>query len=307
MEAIIKLTEITKKFKDRVAVDQVSTVIEQGELVAILGPNGAGKSTTIMMMLGLLEPSSGKVEVFQSHPKEKRVRSLIGAMLQEVSIIDALTVKEVIQLFRSYYPAPMSFDELVNLTGLEEKDLSKRAEKLSGGQKRRLSFALALAGDPYLLFFDEPTVGMDTISRKRFWLTIQELNRRGKTIIFTTHYLQEADDIAKRILLFNEGKIIEDGTPADIKRKLTVSSVSFVVNDLASLAWLKSLPYVTKVVEKDGRIYVETEQTDEVLTALFAGEHKVRGIEIHRGRLDEAYEQLTRKDDLQDESSIDAM
>lgn len=298
MEQVISIQKVTKKFKDKMAVNELSFSIQKGEVVAILGPNGAGKSTTILMMLGLLEATNGKIEVFQNSPKEKSVREKIGAMLQEVSVIDALKVKEVLQLFRSYYEKPMDFEELVILTGLNKEDLKKRADKLSGGQKRRLGFALALAGDPDLLFFDEPTVGMDISARKRFWDTVTTLKERGKTIIFSTHYLQEADDVAERILLFHNGKLVADGTPHDIKNKLTKQSVSFMEKNGVPLSEIRSLPFVTEVYIKEHRIFVVTEQTDEVLAYLFEKKLGVTGIEIEKGRLDEAFEQLTKNKEV---------
>lgn len=293
MDSIVVLDHVTKTFKNKKAVDHVSFSIKKGEVVAILGPNGAGKTTTIMMMLGLLEPTSGEVRLFTCHPKEKKIRERIGAMLQEVSVIDALKVKEIIQLFRSYYPNPMPFEELVAFTGLSKDDLKRKADKLSGGQKRRLGFALALAGNPDLIFLDEPTVGMDIASRKLFWHTIDELKAQGKTIIFTTHYLQEADDVADRIILFNHGTIIEDGTPVEIKAKLSKQSVSFVESEEISMKELKQLPHVLDVYKRKDRIFVVTEHTDEVIAALFEKKLKISGIQIEQGRLDEAFEQLT--------------
>ena len=293
METVVTLTNVTKTFKNKKAVDQVSFSIKKGEVVALLGPNGAGKTTTIMMLLGLLEATSGEVNLLNGDPKERKIREKIGAMLQEVSVIDALKVKEIIHLFRSYYPNPLSFEELVALTGLDEKDLKKRADKLSGGQKRRLGVALALVGNPELIFFDEPTVGMDIQSRRLFWQTVEELKHRGKTIIFTTHYLQEADDVAERIILFNHGSIVMDGTPADIKAKLSKQSVSFRVNKEISIQELKQLPYASDVYEKNERIYIVTENTDNVLAALYEKKLKLSEIQIEHGRLEEAFERLT--------------
>lgn len=293
MEQVITIENVTKKFKDKKAVEDISFSINKGEVVAILGPNGAGKSTTMLMMLGLLDPTTGNVKVLNQSPREKQVRERIGAMLQEVSVIDALKVKEVIQLFRSYYPNPMEFDELVQFTGLSEDDLKRKAEKLSGGQKRRLGFALALAGNPDVLFFDEPTVGLDITSRKRFWDTVHTLRGRGKTILFSTHYLQEADDVAERILLFHEGKIVADGTPMEIKKQLSKQSVSFIAREDVSLQQLQNAPMVTEIFQKNNRIYVVTEDTDAILAHIFSHKLNVRGIQIENGRLDEAFSQLT--------------
>lgn len=295
MKPIIELKQVSKLFKNKTAVDQISLSFQKGEVVAILGPNGAGKTTTMMMMLGLLEPTDGMVQLFGKHPKEKSVREKIGALLQEVSVIDALKVREILQLFRSYYPQPLSYEELVKFTGFSKDELQKRANKLSGGQKRRLGFALAMAGNPDVLFFDEPTVGMDVTSRKLFWNTIIELKNRGKTIIFTTHYLQEADDIADRVILFHKGKIIGDGTPITIKASLLKQSVSFTPISVISYDEINTIPHVTDVYEKNGRMFLLTDNTDEVLASIFAQKLPVQNIEIERGRLEDAFEQLVDK------------
>ncbi|MBS4202232.1 ABC transporter ATP-binding protein [Bacillus sp. FJAT-49732] len=293
MERVIDIKGLTKSFKEKRAVKDVSFTIKRGEVVAILGPNGAGKTTTMLMMLGLLSPSKGDVKIFDEEANSKHVREKIGVMLQEVSIMDGLKVKEIISLIRNYYPNPYSLDHLIQITGLNQDDLKKRTEKLSGGQKRRVGFALALAGNPDLLFFDEPTVGMDITARKIFWETVKELANQGKTILFSTHYLQEADDVANRILLFNDGTIIADGTPEEIKKKLSKQSVSFITNDVIPRKMFLEHPFVTDMFEKDGRIYLVTEDTDLVLAKIFELKLNVKDIRVEKGRLDEAFEQLT--------------
>lgn len=293
MDDAVNIKQLTKVFKDKKAVDDVSFSIKRGEIVAILGPNGAGKSTTMLMMLGLLHPTKGESTLFHADAKDKKVRERIGVMLQEVSLMDGLKVKEIIELFRSYYPKPLSFDKLIRLTGLSDEDLNKRTEKLSGGQKRRVGFALALVGDPDLLFFDEPTVGMDIAARKVFWETVKELADQGKTIIFSTHYLQEADDVAGRIILFNKGKIIADGKPEELKGNLLKQSVSFVVDRPFSTELFLHLPQVSDVYAENGRTVVVTNDTDAILATIFAEQLVVHDIAIEKGRLEEAFEQLT--------------
>lgn len=248
------------------------------------------------MMLGMLEPTQGTVKIFGQHPKDIKVREKIGAMLQQVSVIDRLKVREVIELFRSYYPNPMEMEFLINLTGLTPSDLNRYAEKLSGGQKRCLSFALALAGNPELLFLDEPTVGLDTTARRKFWASIRELSKQGKTVVFTTHYLQEADDAADRILLISQGALVADGTPEEIKSRIVKRSLSFL-SDQDSPEFrqrLIALPSIAECYDKDGRICVTTDNTDSVLAAIFTGGLPVRDVRIDQGRLDEAFEQLTQ-------------
>ncbi|QOR67829.1 ABC transporter ATP-binding protein [Cytobacillus suaedae] len=293
MNEIVNVRNVSKIFDHKKAVNNVSFSIKKGEIVAILGPNGAGKTTTISMILGLLKPSIGEVLLFNERPQEKSVREKLGTMLQEVSVMPGLTVKELIQLIQSYYKHPLPFQELLVLTGLTELDLKTKAEKLSGGQKRRLSFALALAGDPELIIFDEPTVGMDITARKAFWQTVKKLAAEGKTIVFTTHYLQEADDIAERILLFKDGVIIADGTPTNIKEKITGKSVSFIVDPSVSLEKLYKHPIITDIYRKNNRVIIESSNTDQVLSLLFKENISAREIEVERGKLEEAFEQLT--------------
>lgn len=292
MSQAVMMQNVTKRFGKTVAVNNVSFSIEKGSTVAILGPNGAGKTTAILMMLGLIEPTEGKVQLFNKSPQEKVVRDKIGAMLQEVSVIDKLKVHEIIALFRSYYSAPLSMEELVTLTGLKIEDLNKWADKLSGGQKRRVGFALALAGNPDLIFFDEPTVGLDITARQTFWKKIDTLKANGKTVIFTTHYLQEADDVSERVILFNHGEIIADGKPEDIKRKMARRSVSFRTNDKEAMDKLRSLPAVTEVYEKENRLHLLTDDTDAVLASIFNQNIDVKDIWMEQGSLDEAFEHL---------------
>lgn len=292
MSQAVMMQNVTKRFGKTVAVNNVSFSIEKGSTVAILGPNGAGKTTAILMMLGLIEPTEGKVQLFNKSPQEKVVRDKIGAMLQEVSVIDKLKVHEIIALFRSYYSAPLSMEELVTLTGLKSEDLNKWADKLSGGQKRRVGFALALAGNPDLIFFDEPTVGLDITARQTFWKKIDTLKANGKTVIFTTHYLQEADDVSERVILFNHGEIIADGKPEDIKRKMARRSVSFRTNDKEAMDKLRSLPAVTEVYEKENRLHLLTDDTDAVLASIFNQNIDVKDIWMEQGSLDEAFEHL---------------
>ncbi|MNC01092.1 Daunorubicin/doxorubicin resistance ATP-binding protein DrrA [compost metagenome] len=295
MDNIIEMHGVSKIYKDKKAVDNITFNIAKGSITAILGPNGAGKTTALGMLLGLIEPTEGTVELFGHHPKDKAVREKTGAMLQEVSVMDRLKVREIIDLIRSYYPKPMDMEFLIKATGLAPADLNRYAEKLSGGQKRSLGFALALAGNPELIFFDEPTVGLDITSRRRFWETVRGLAEQGKTIVFTTHYLQEAEDIADRILLFSKGHLVADGSPDEIKSRIVKRSVSFLpVGDRSQLRRnLLDLAAIEDCYEKDGRIHVTTEDTDEALKAIFVAGLPVKDVRIDQGRLDEAFEQLT--------------
>lgn len=290
---IVNLMNVSKSFQHKKAVSDVSFSIGKGEVVAILGPNGAGKTTTISMILGLLKPTAGEVRIFGHEPGDKRVREKLGVMLQEVSVMPGLKVREILELICSYYPNPLSLHDLTTLTDLTEKDLKTMAEKLSGGQKRRLNFALALVGNPELIIFDEPTVGMDITSRNRFWQTVGMLAEQGKTIIFSTHYLQEADEAAKRILLFKDGEIVADGTPAQIKASITKQTISFKVDPEMSLEKLYQYPKIENIYRKNDRVYIQSDNTDEVLALLFQEQIGASEIQIESGKLEEAFTQLT--------------
>ena len=291
MKQVIEVNGVSKTFKHKKAVNNVSFTVAKGEIVALLGPNGAGKTTTISMMLGLRDPSEGKVSIFGKSPKHRDVRNRLGAMLQEVSVIDSVSVEEAIDLFRSYYTNPIAKETLLKLSNLES-ERKQRCEKLSGGQKRRLNFALALAGNPDLLFLDEPTVGMDITSRKSFWDTIRKLAGEGKTIILTTHYLEEADALADRILLFGNGKIIADGTPDEMKATISQKTISFYVKEELPTSMLRSLPYVTSVQWHEKRVVLTTDDTDATLREIFHKNLPVMDIAVERGSLDEAFEQF---------------
>ncbi|HDR7597982.1 MULTISPECIES: ABC transporter ATP-binding protein [Bacillus] len=291
MEKIIEVNGVSKTFKHKKAVNNVSFHVNKGQIVALLGPNGAGKTTTISMMLGLKDPTEGNVSIFGKSPKHRDVRNSLGAMLQEVSVIDSITVEEAIELFRSYYTNPVEKEILLQLSNLEP-ERKQRCEKLSGGQKRRLNFALALAGNPELLFLDEPTVGMDITSRKTFWETIRKLASEGKTIMLTTHYLEEADALADRILLFANGKIIADGTPDEMKATISRKTISFYSKEKIPKSLLKDLPHVTEVQSNEGRFTLTTEDTDATLQAIYQRNLPVTDVSVERGSLDEAFEQF---------------
>ncbi|OLQ56063.1 ABC transporter ATP-binding protein [Bacillus licheniformis] len=292
MNEAVSVSNVTKHFQKKTAVNNISFSIKKGEIAAILGPNGAGKTTVISMLLGLLKPSQGEIKLLNRIPHDQQIREKIGVMLQEVSVMPGLKVNEILELFRSYYPNPLSMKELVSLTALTKEDLKTRAEKLSGGQKRRLSFALALAGNPELLIFDEPTVGMDTSSRHRFWQTIHGLADQEKTIIFTTHYLQEADDAAQRILFFADGRLVADDSPMQLRSRIQKQSVSFTLHSDESLEKLSRHPEVERVFHKHQRTIIQTSNTDKVLALIFQENIQARDIRIEHGTLDEAFRRL---------------
>lgn len=303
---VIQMDHVSKKFGNTTAVREASLQITQGSVTAILGPNGAGKTTTINMILGLTSPSSGKIHILGMPPGHQQVLQRIGVMMQDVSVMDLLTVREIIRMVQSYYVAPMETAALEKLTGLDPFDLNRRAEKLSGGQKRSLNFALAMAGNPDILFFDEPTVGLDAESRRTFWSHIRAFAQQGKTVVFTTHYLQEADTAADRIILFNEGSIVADGTPEHIKNGMTRRTLSFTyppfpedrestlsksseTDTSPTPSWIQELSGVDQVMYHQNRCILHTQDTDALIRQIILRQLPVQDIRIEAGQLDEAY------------------
>jgi ABC-2 type transport system ATP-binding protein len=213
---VASLKGVTKNYGLHCALSSLDLSMEGGKVLALLGPNGAGKTTAVKLMLGLLKPSNGEVMVLGGDPRNTDVRERMGAMLQAASVPETLRVSEHIDLFSSYYPKPLKMDDVLERAGLGK--LRKRFySDLSGGEQRRLMFALAICGDPDLLFLDEPTTGLDISARRGMWAQIRALKAAGKTVLLTTHYLEEADQLADRIVVLKSGKIAADGTPEEIK------------------------------------------------------------------------------------------
>ncbi|REE78758.1 ABC-2 type transport system ATP-binding protein [Paenibacillus taihuensis] len=291
MKPAIQLTGVSKVYKEKKAVDDLTLTIAEGTVVALLGPNGAGKTTTVSMILGMNKPTKGTIKLLGDDPREQRVRDRIGAMLQDVSVIDGLKVAETIQLFRSYYQKPLALDYLLKVSNLEaERD--KLATALSGGQQRRLGFALALAGDPEVIFLDEPTVGMDVTSRQLFWDTVRAMAGRGRTIVLTTHYLDEADSVADRIVVINNGRIIADGTPSEIKAETTGRVISFIAGSSVTTEALLQLPGITNVEWSGRRVKLSSGDTDSLIKLLIEKRVEMRDIEIQSGGLEDAFQAL---------------
>ncbi|MCQ6562444.1 ABC transporter ATP-binding protein [Paenibacillus mendelii] len=294
MAVAIQLDNVSKSFKGKKAVDSLSLTIEQGTVVALLGPNGAGKTTTVSMILGLQQPTTGSVKLLGGDPREISVRDRIGAMLQEVSVVDSLKVAETINLFRSYYTKPLPLDRLLKVSNLEG-ERNKLASALSGGQQRRLGFAIALAGDPDVLFLDEPTVGMDVSSRQLFWETVRAMAGRGRTIVLTTHYLEEADSVADRIVVINNGKLVADGTPSEIKAGTNGRVISFTAGSSVTTELLRAIPGIDDIEWSQNRVMLKSADTDRLLINLVKYGIEMRDIEIMSGGLEEAFQTLVNK------------
>ena len=291
-ESAIDVGSATKTYGGKQAVSDVTVAFQAGKVTALLGENGAGKTTTVSMMLGLVAPTSGTVTVGGDPAGSFAARQRIGAMLQSAELPEQLTVAEHIKLFQTYYPAPMEFDTLVGLLGLTDI-LDKRYGVLSGGQKRRTQLALAVCGDPEFILLDEPTVGLDVDARHMFWRVIRDLVSAGCGIVLTTHYLEEADALADRILVMAAGEIVADGTPAEIKALAGGKRIELRTD--ASDAQLMALDSVESLKHVGDRVQLVSHAAEATLRALFAAGCSVDDISVTRAGLEAAFLNITRE------------
>ncbi|MFE0647411.1 ATP-binding cassette domain-containing protein [Streptomyces sp. NPDC059534] len=282
----------TKTFGAVRAVDGLDLAVRRGETVALLGRNGAGKSTAIGLLLGLDEPDSGRVSLFGGTPAHAVAAGRVGAMLQEGRPVPRVTVSELVGFVARTYPSPMPVAEALALAGLTGL-AGRRVDRLSGGQVQRVRFAVALSGNPELLVLDEPTAALDVEARQEFWDSMRGYARRGNTVLFSTHYLEEADAYADRIVVLDSGRVLADGTSEELKRAAGGSLVSF---DLAGgpSDWLALLPGVTSHEIRGDRARLRTEDSDATVRAL-AERDAIRSLEVSPVTLNDAFLALTHK------------
>jgi ABC-2 type transport system ATP-binding protein len=278
------------------AVRGIDVSIAARETVALLGPNGAGKSTTIDVILGLARPDAGTVSVFGQEPSTVIAGGRVGAMLQSGSLLRDLTVRELVQMMAALLPRPLDVDEILELTGTAGI-AGQLTQKLSGGQAQRVRFALALVPDPELLVLDEPTVGMDVETRRAFWSTMRDFAARGRTVLFATHYLEEADAYADRVVLMARGSIVADGPPTEIKAmvgpRTTRASLPNVPIDE-----LERLPGVTRAELRGEAVVLVCSDSDRAVRALLERFPTARDLEITGADLEQAFLQLTAEEEL---------
>ena len=291
--AVARLEGVSKNYGPVQALRDFTFDVRSGELVALLGPNGAGKTTAIKLLLGLAMPTRGKISVFGGDPASIATHTRVGAMLQVGRVPETLRVWEHIDLFSSYYPDPLPLKETLAIAGLEDVR-NRKFGVLSGGQKQRVLFALAICGNPDLLFLDEPTVGLDVEARHLLWDEIRKLLGRGKTVVLTTHYLEEADALADRIGVINKGAIIAEGTPAEIKSRTAGKKIRCITELPASV--IASLPGVSAVQQDREAMVIHTSQAEDVLRGLLKLDLEISGIEVSSAGLEEAFLALTRED-----------
>jgi ABC-2 type transport system ATP-binding protein len=287
----ISFAGVTKRYGPVLALDQVSFTIAPGEMVALLGPNGAGKSTTVDVLLGLRQPDHGTARVLGQPPQRATGSGKVGAMLQSGSLPDRALASEVIELARQLYRSPHSLASLLELAGLTEF-ARRRTDRLSGGQARRVQLAVALAGDPEVLFLDEPTTGLDVQSRRLFWDGVRRAAASGTTVLFATHYLDEADSNASRILVLAGGHLVADGGPAAIKAQLPGQIIRATMQP-AQINELRQLPGVLAATVDGTEVELRTSDPDRTLDGMYHGGARVRNLRIDGASLEDALIHLT--------------
>ena len=287
---VAQLDQVTKCYGGITALDGLSLALRPGEIVALLGPNGAGKSTAVRLLLGLSSPSAGQARIFGQDPREAETRTRIGAMLQVGAMPKTLTVREHLDLFRSYYPRPLAMEEIVRIALLEGIE-DRLFQALSGGQRQRLLFGLAICGDPEIVFLDEPTVGLDIEARHGLWAQIRSLAARGKTVLMTTHYLEEADALANRIIVINKGRVVSEGTPKEIKSRSARKKIR--CSTTLSTAQIRTIPGVVEVEQSAGVTSVTAGHPEPVLRTMLAWDAELSGLEVVSPGLEEAFLALT--------------
>jgi len=293
-QPVARLHSVTKKYGQVTALDNLNLSLYPGEVVALLGPNGAGKTTAVKLLLGLIAPNNGSVRVMGSDPRDSETRTSIGAMLQVTRVPETLRVREHIDLFRSYYPNPLPAAEIVSIARLEGLENTFYG-KLSGGQKQRVLFGLALAGNPRLIFLDEPTVGMDIESRRALWGQIRLLAAQGKTVLLTTHYLEEADALASRIVVIGKGKILAEGTPTEIKHRVTGRRIRCITS--LELDFVREMAHVMSAERDRDAVVIIASETERVVQQLMREDPTLRGLEISAPGLEEAFLALTNPEE----------
>ena len=290
---LARLRGVRKQYGKVVALDDVDLSLQPGQVLALLGANGAGKTTAIALLLGLLQPDAGEATLFGQSPQRLAARRRVGLMLQSAGIADNSKVRELLDLTRSYYPRPRSVEDCVALAGLDGL-MARRYGQLSGGQQRRVQFALALCGNPQLLFLDEPTTGLDIEARQTLWRAIRELVAGGCSVLLTTHYLEEAEALADRVVVLNRGRVVAAGGMDEIRRHVGQRRIRCL--SALDTARIAGWPQVRSAQRLDARIEVVTDAAEAVVRRLLAEDAALSELEVQRAGLAEAFIELTRDD-----------
>jgi ABC-2 type transport system ATP-binding protein len=292
----VTLSAVTRRFAEVTAVEDLSLEIRPGETVALLGPNGAGKTTALEVMLGLQRPDAGLVSLFGASPRAAIASGRVGAMLQEGDLPPGARVAELVELVRGLYPSPLPLADALRLADVEQI-ADRRVERLSGGQRQRVRLATALAGGPELLVLDEPTAAMDVATRRSFWSAVGEYVSDGRSLLFATHRLEEAEEVADRVAVMARGRVVADGPPDAVTAIAKGrGAVSFRANG-TPIELLQRLPAVEEVELGRGRVTLRTADPERTVRALLDAAPHVDGLEASAARLEDAFLALTREED----------
>lgn len=291
-DSIAELTGVTKRFGTIIALDNFNLSVRPGELLAILGPNGAGKSTAISLWLGLQQPDIGHVSLFGLSPLFVQTRREIGVMMQEVVLAPELRVREHIDLISSYYPDPLPVGEVMKITRTDSLR-DRPYGKLSGGQKRQVQFAIALCGQPKLLFLDEPTVGLDVEAREMMWSTLRRIVDSGSSIVLTTHYLEEAEALADRVAVLAKGRLIASGTVSEMRALVVRTRISCA--STLTVEQVREWPGVGTVSRDRQRLHITATNAEAVVRRLLVADEDLQELEVRRAGLAEVFTELTQE------------
>jgi ABC-2 type transport system ATP-binding protein len=290
--SVVAFDQVSKAYGGVRAVDGLTLSLRAGETVALLGPNGAGKSTTLDLLLGLKNADSGTVRLFGTTPREALVAGRVGAMLQSGGLMDEVTVAELVRLACALHPKPYPVADVLSRAGIAQL-ADRKVDKLSGGQAQRVRFALATAGDSDLIVLDEPTTGMDVTTRQGFWATMREQADQGRTVLFATHYLEEADAIADRVLVLHRGRLLADGTAAEIKARAGARRVSFDLEGPIDESALRGLPFLTTIGISGRTVRIQSSDADATVHALYGLGLHPRNLEVAGLGLEQAFVAIT--------------
>src|SRR5450631_736004 len=292
---VVSFENVRKHYGHVKAVDGLTMELRPGETVAFLGPNGAGKSTSLDMLLNLRKPTGGRIRMFGSDPYHAIKNGRVGAMLQSGGLMPEVTVRELVTLVTSFHPRPLPVEQTLKRAGIAEF-AGQRVDKLSGGQTQRVRFALAIVGDCDLIVLDEPTVAMDVETRQSFWANMKAEVAEGRTLLFATHYLEEADQAADRIIVINRGRLLADGTPSQIKARAGAKRISFRLDRIDEL-FLLGLPALVKVEIRHDLVQIQSSDSDRTLYALLDAGYRPQEIEVSSLGLEQAFIAITAADD----------
>ncbi|MFF1302658.1 ABC transporter ATP-binding protein [Streptomyces sp. NPDC058307] len=293
---VVEFDQVSKAYGAVRAVDGLTLTLRPGETVALLGPNGAGKSTTLDLLLGLKQPDSGSVRLFGTTPREAIVAGRVGAMLQSGGLMDEVTVAELVRLACALHPKPYRPSEVLSRAGVAQI-ADRKVNKLSGGQAQRVRFALATAGDSDLIVLDEPTTGMDVTTRQAFWATMREQADQGRTVLFATHYLEEADATADRVLVLHRGRLLADGTAAEIKAKAGARRIAFDLEGTIDEGTLRNLPFISTVAVSGQTVRIQSTDADATVHALYGLGVYPRNLEVAGLGLEQAFVAITEAEE----------